>query len=92
MEICHHLIKKEHIVGIGPLSKTYSSDHQMHELYQPVLMFFLVHLKTISIKIESGWFYRTGVDATLFEEHKNLAADFKKGYEEARKTIKEMIE
>lgn len=92
MEICHHIIKKDQIVGIGPLMKIGSSDQQMHVLYQPVMYFFLLHLKTISIKIESDWFYRTGIEQPQLEEHKNLATDFKKGYEEARKQIKDMVE
>ena len=91
MEICHHLIKKEQIVGIGPFMKIFDNDAAMHALYAPVKYFFLVHLKTISIKIESDWFYTTGIPDEKKEENKNLYNDFRNGYIAARKTIEELV-
>lgn len=76
-------------MGIGPLMKNYLVDD---EFKHSIRYFFLLHIKTCSIKIESENFYVAGVEEQLREEHKNLITDFKNGYEQARKTIKDMVE
>lgn len=91
MEVCHHLIKKEQIVGIGPLMTQFSNDQAFDLLYGASKLYFYLHLKTTSIKIESDWFYKRGVEPHILAEHKNLYTDFRNGYQKARKTIEELI-
>jgi hypothetical protein len=55
MTICNHLIKASEVIGIGPLMTQVSSDQTMRMLYKEKKLWFELHFKNHTTKIESDW-------------------------------------
>ena len=56
MNICNHVIRDDLIAGIGPLMSKTSSSLEIHSVYNSRQLWFWLHLKAQSFKIESDWF------------------------------------
>ncbi len=96
MIICNHHIQTSEIIGIGPLMVQYSPDQTMRTLYNERRLFFYVHTKHQSIKIESVFFQigTTQEDTKSEFEKKQLALyrEFHSEYDLARKYIIELLQ
>lgn len=94
MEICEHIIQKDQIVGIGPLMVQLSPDEAIQQFYNSRKLYFILHLKNQSTKIESDWF-ELGRGESISEEQKAAREAFTKWksmYNDAKKGIIELIE
>jgi hypothetical protein len=91
MNICNHTIKTSEIVGIGPLMVQYSIDPVILQLYKRKMLWFYLHLKNMSIKLESDWCDFDGVDADQIARNKAYYDGFKKGYDDAKDNITNIL-
>jgi hypothetical protein len=92
MIICHHIIQKSEVVGIGPLMVARHPDHVQATIYQSRQLFFVLHLKNQSVKIESDWFAFDGVDGEQKKKNRDAYDQFRGQYDTAFAEIKELIE
>ncbi|HRH60314.1 MAG TPA: hypothetical protein PL045_07075 [Chitinophagaceae bacterium] len=91
MNICGHLIKKDQIVGIGPLMKESVGDITTQNLYGSFRLFYLIHFKSSSIKIESTWMDTKGLSDSDIKYFQTVENRFTAEYNEAHALIEEII-
>lgn len=93
MIICHHVIKDSEVIGIGPLMVQANADQQLQVLYNQKRLFFYVHFKNHSFRIESEWFqlgHREDTDDIAIK-HRQLFQEYKAMYEEAKQQVVALI-
>ena len=94
MEICGHIILRKEVIGIGPLMIQQSTDQATRMLYNSKKLFFFLHLRNQSVKIESNWF-DVGNSEPANQTESRAREDYKKfcaEYDEARKLVIELLE
>lgn len=91
MEICHHHIAQDEIVGIGPLMSKRNSDQVVDMMYKARQLNFYLHLRNQSILIESDWFYLDGCPADQLEKNKAAYEKFVADYNDAAESVKMLI-
>ena len=91
MLVCGHIIKDDEIIGIGPLMKNVPND-TLNEFYNKQNIWFELHLKGHTTRIESGWLY-LGTDEKDKEatKQRKLYTEFKSGYEQVKAAVMQII-
>lgn len=95
MNICGHIISKSQVIGIGPLMLRHSPDQTQQALYNSTQLFFWLHLKNHSAKIESDWFqlgFRRDDLNDFNKQQRDLFNQFKGQYDTAKAAILEAID
>lgn len=88
MDICHHIIKESEVVGIGPLMLKLHPDQVQRELYGSRKLYFFLHLKNQSVKIESD--YLDSLDPKNAGAH--VLKKFQEDYEKAKTAVHDIVE
>jgi hypothetical protein len=91
MSICGHIIKLNEIVGIGPLMVQRSADQTTFMIYGSRKIWFILHLRSQSVKIESDWCATRGYDKEVLEADKKKYSIFSVEYEISRRIIVKML-
>src|SRR4051812_25162823 len=91
MNICNHIIREDQIAGIGPLMMQQSSDHTIRMLYNSRQLWFYLHLKNHSVKIESDWIDLGDGSLEENKKQRGLYNDFTKQYKEAEEKILSIV-
>ncbi len=94
MKIGEHYIDKSEIIGIGPLMSQQHPDQTIAMLYNATQLFFFLHLRYQSFKIDSDWFYigEKSVKGLKEKEERNRYDEFKKDYETAKEKVLKIID
>lgn len=80
MNICGHLIKETHIVGIGPLMRKPVPSQTEYQLYNTYRLFFELHFSNYTTVIESDWYSRSGYEQNVLDADKHAAEKFTAQY------------
>jgi hypothetical protein len=93
MKICGHIVDKAYIIGISPLMVHQSTDQATRMLYNSKQLWFHLHCKHHSIKIESDWFEVGTVNNTekIYLDARKRYKDFTDEYNEAAKLVEGLI-
>ena len=92
MEICKHVIKDEEIIGIGPLMSAVTNDPVQLAVYKEGRLWFDLHLKGNTVKIESPWFsFAEHLSEKEREETNKEFVEWRQMYFNAKDTIDTLI-
>lgn len=86
MNVMHHLIKSESIIGIGPLMREAATDQARASLFKSYRFLFELHLTAHTTTIYSEWLNKLGTADELKQHNKN-AEKFMDEYNLIRKQI-----
>lgn len=91
MEICNHVINEREIVGIGPLMIE-QKQTALTEIFNTKRLYFYIHCKNQSIRIETDAMDFAGIDPARIELNKKFWYEFEAGYKKAKNEIIKMLD